>query len=238
MPEASGSTAEPNAAPCVYESPNLFVFNKPSNVSLLQDREGGTSLWDTIKGAHAPTYLVHRLDKGTSGALLVARTQSMRKLLNRAFNAREVTKFYIAWVVGHPPSGASHTIDLPLCKGRKSRYRVAGERAQITLRDRLYTVAQDRDGVTASSRFRVLAQSARHSLLLLRPGTGRTHQLRVHLSWIGYPIVGDHLYGTPDDPRQAGPRLLLHCHKMTTSQPQQEVFARVLPGADFAIRDG
>ena len=111
---------------------------------------------------------------------------------------------------------ATHTINLGLKKGRKNRYRVAGQRAQIQKRGLLWDLNASRlDGHESITRLRTLTCSQRRSLLLLHPRTGRSHQLRVHLSWIGYPIMGDHLYGSPEDPAQHAPRLQLHCHRLS-----------------------
>lgn len=192
----------------------LWVFNKPANVSLLRDRSGAPDLRHAITEEIAEPYLVHRLDKGTSGVLLVATTQASQSRLTQAFARHEVSKSYIAWVVGQFPDTGTQVIDLPLCRGRKSRYRVAGERGNIEHRNRRYTVPQDRKGVAAVTRARALSYTDTHTLLALRPQHGRTHQLRVHLSWTGYPIVGDHLYGRKSDPLQAAPRLMLHCRSL------------------------
>ena len=79
---------------------------------------------------------------------------------------------------------------------------------------RHYTVTQDREGVEAITRVRCLANTSHHSLLLVKPLTGRSHQIRVHLSWLDFPIVGDHLYGAPQSPWQQAQRLMLHCHRL------------------------
>jgi len=210
----------------VHEDHDLRVINKPANVSLLADRSGADNLWEHIKTLGEKPYLVHRLDKGTSGVLLVARSQACQRALTRAFNAREVHKFYLAKVAGHFPAGRTFTINLPLRKGRKSRYRIAGDREGITLRDSQFHVAQNREGVQAVTLARCLSHSDAHSWMLLKPITGRTHQIRVHLSWLGFPIVGDHLYGRPDGELQQAPRLMLHCHRL------------VIPGrGSFSVND-
>lgn len=201
----------------LHRSDDLLVLNKPANVSLLADRTGGPCYWDALKQAlgERPPYLVHRLDKGTSGVLLVALNRNAQRALTRAFQQRAVRKFYLAWVVGSVALTATHTIDLPLKRGRKSRFRVAGPRDQIRRRERRWHLDEpDAAGHPATTRVRTLAAGEERSLLLLVPRTGRSHQLRVHLSWIGYPIVGDHLYGRPDDPMQHADRLQLHCHRL------------------------
>ena len=198
----------------LHEDQSLRAYNKPSNISLLRDRGGADNLWQILQAADEKPYLVHRLDKGTSGILLVARTQAAQTDLTKAFQAQDISKFYLAWVVGHFKCGQTHYIDLPLCKGRKSRYRVAGNRSDIKQADERFSVTQDREGVTATTRARGLLQTKNHTLMMLKPLSGRTHQLRVHLSWLGFPIVGDHLFGKPADSNQIAPRLMLHCHRL------------------------
>ena len=151
--------------------------------------------------------------------LLVALDQKIQSALTRAFNRREVRKFYLAWVVGRMEADGTQTIDLPLKPGRKSRYRVAGQRSAIVRGEHGWTItAADPEGHASVTRLRVLARDGARSLLLLQPLTGRTHQLRVHLSWIGHPILGDTLYGRPDAPEQAAARLQLHCHRLVVPE--------------------
>jgi tRNA pseudouridine32 synthase/23S rRNA pseudouridine746 synthase/23S rRNA pseudouridine1911/1915/1917 synthase len=170
---------------------------------------------------------VHRLDKPTSGVLAIALNPAAQKKLTRAFAQRRVGKFYLAWVIGDP--GPAGSIDLPLRKGRKSRYRVAGQRADIIGEARSWTLPTSTgEGHEAFTRFRRLKVDEGRSLLLLKPRTGRTHQLRVHLSWIGHPIIGDALYGKPDNPAQAARRLYLHAHRLVL--PDFGSFAAPVPG--------
>ena len=211
----------------LHADDDLWVIDKPSNTSLLRDRSGAPDLWQALKAQADKPYLVHRLDKGTSGVLLIARTQAMQTRLTRLFEQRAVGKFYVARVVGNMRMGVTIDIDLPLCRGRKSRYRVAGERDGIERVGRRFSVAQDRDGLAARTLVRVLKQDRETSWILAKPLTGRTHQLRVHLSWIGWPIVGDHLYGKPKDPRQTAQRMMLHCHRLVV--PGVGAFVSPLP---------
>lgn len=208
------------------------MLNKPADVSLLADRSGAPCLWDTLPGtAGTKPYLVHRLDKPTSGVLVIALTPECQKRLTRQFQARQVRKYYLAWVSGTTP--ASGVIDLPLKKGRKNRYRVAGNRADIREHAGRWSLPDPAgDGFPSLTRFRTLSRSDGRSLLLLAPRTGRTHQLRVHLAWIGYPILGDRLYGRPSDPDQQAARLLLHAHRLVL--PGTGSFA-IRPGADFPL---
>jgi tRNA pseudouridine32 synthase/23S rRNA pseudouridine746 synthase len=222
----------------IHETKDLLVINKPTNISLLADRSGEPCLWEHIKTSLAPErpYLVHRLDKGTSGVFLVARNVDTQRQLTRAFHARSIGKFYLAWVVGRLAAKSTLQIELPLRKGRKSRFRVAGPRDQIhrvgnswrlRLANRELVEGVSGDGAPSETHLRTLSSDDRRTLLLVRPITGRTHQLRVHLSWIGHPIMGDHLYGQPTSSQQSASRLQLHCHRL-----------RVPGFGSFAVRPG
>lgn len=204
----------------VYRAADLLAINKPSGISLLADRTGAPCLWDTLREelaleGHEPLS-VHRIDKGTSGVLLVALTRERQSHLSQAFALRDVRKFYVARVVGDVRlDGVTGTIDLPLEKGRKSRYRVAAPRERIVRHgSRWHLTGRKSAGHESLSRLRRIAGDGRQTLLALQPLTGRTHQLRVHLAWIGHPIIGDHLYGKPDSAEQQWPRLALHCHRV------------------------
>ncbi len=190
---------------------DLLVVNKPPGLSVLRDRSGQMDLWQRLSAQFGKLYLVHRIDKATSGLLLIARTQHMQTALTRAFAARLVNKLYLAEVVGQVTLEGTGEIDLPLRKGRKNRYRIAAPRESIErIGDRWQTTLGEANGLASSTRFRKLAGNASHSTLALMPRTGRSHQLRVHLAWIGHPIVGDPLYGRPDAPEQQSSRLMLH----------------------------
>lgn len=204
----------------LYRDRHLVALNKPANVSLLADRSGAPSLWDALPDTlGAKPYLVHRLDKGTSGVLLIALDPDTQRRLTRLFQQRRVRKYYLCWVVGRFPGGTTRTVDLPLRKGRKSRYRVAGPRERIRETARGWTLAApDEGGLPSITRLRRLCVLDGRSLLVAAPRTGRTHQIRVHLAWIGHPIIGDPLYGRPSDAAQQGQRLMLHCHRLVVPE--------------------
>ena len=198
---------------------HLWVFNKPSGVAVLADRTSPECLWNDLKRLLPPglrPYLVHRLDKGTSGVWAVATSQACQRELTRAFEARSVRKYYVARVTAAPKLTGTGLIDLPLKRGRKSRYRIAGAREAIRRRDNTWQLqeagrgASGQEGFASRTRFRRLGKT----LVLAQPLTGRTHQLRVHLAWTGSAIKGDHLYGSKADERQRWPRLALHCHRL------------------------
>jgi 23S rRNA-/tRNA-specific pseudouridylate synthase len=223
----------------LYRTTELIAINKPTGISLLADRSGAPCLWDEIRAGLAPLdpLPVHRIDKGTSGVLLIALTRAHQSHLTQAFQRRDVRKFYVARIAGDLDlDGHTGHIDLPLTKGRKSRYRVAGLRERITRRNQRWRLSgRAAEGHESISRLRRIGGSDRQTVLLLQPLTGRTHQLRVHLSWIGFPILGDRLYGNPDANEQAWPRLALHCHRIVfdgisiTAPPPAELIAGSAP---------
>lgn len=200
----------------LFEDSECLVINKPSGVSVLRDRSGQENLYEQLQEHYPETKLVHRLDKGTSGVLILAKTDNFRKVASKQFENRQVIKFYIAVVSGIFPAGKTYKINLPLRRGRKSRFRVAGLRSDIE-RSQVGWTIDSQDGLASVTHVRTLAHGPLRSFLLLKPQTGRTHQLRVHLSWIGYPIVGDLLYGAPKTRSQKNARLMLHSHRLILS---------------------
>ena len=214
----------------IHRADDFIVFNKPSGVSVLADRQSPHCLWNDLKRL-LPTgvrpFMVHRLDKGTSGVWVVATSQSRQRQLTKAFAEHQIRKYYVARVTRAARFAGTATINLPLTKGRKSRYRVAGAREAIERIERrksaqqvgtiwqlgknsAFPGAKTKTALPSTTRLRRL----NNSTVLLQPITGRTHQLRVHLAWTGSPIKGDHLYGSSTDPKQRSSRLALHCHRM------------------------
>ena len=205
----------------LHQGKDFMVFNKPSGISVLADRQSPHCLWTDLKRllpAGVRPFMVHRLDKGTSGVWLVATTQARQKALTKAFEAKQIRKYYVARVTRSAKFKGTGSIDLPLTKGRKSRYRVAGNRESIERNGNHWQLGKDSafPGAKKKTAFDSFTRLRRlnNSTVLLQPLTGRTHQLRVHLAWTGSPIKGDHLYGKPTDAHQQWPRLALHCHRL------------------------
>lgn len=205
----------------IHTGDDFIVFDKPAGLSVLADRQSPDCLWNDLKrllGEGVRPFMVHRLDKGTSGVWVVATSQERQRQLTKAFEARSVRKYYVARVTKAMKLAGTGVMDLPLTKGRKSRYRVAGAREAIKRTGSRWELdgaaafpgAKNKTAHPSTTRLRRL----NNSTLLLQPLTGRTHQLRVHLAWTGSPIKGDHLYGKADDPHQQWPRLALHCHRL------------------------
>jgi 23S rRNA pseudouridine1911/1915/1917 synthase len=184
--EPAGVEAEDVSLRVVYEDDWLLVVDKPAGVVVhpAPGHEHGTLVHGLvargIRGGHGlRPGIVHRLDKGTSGVMVVARTDAALRALARQFKNRAVKKEYLALVHGKVVPGAG-TIDAPL--GRDPR-----DRKKISPRARKQR--------TAITRYETLETFGACTLLKIRPETGRTHQIRVHLATRGYPVVGDTLYG-------------------------------------------
>lgn len=174
----------------VFENDDLIVVNKPAGMVVHPSagHAAGTLVQAVL--AHAPEIagvggvlrpgVVHRLDKDTSGLILVAKNDAAHRWLQDQFRLRRVEKEYLALVDGHPPT-RSGRVDAPVGRNALHRQRMAVTSAQ--------------KGRQAVSEYHTLESFAQHTLLLVRPLTGRTHQIRVHMAFLGCPIVGDTLYG-------------------------------------------
>lgn len=191
----------------LYEDEQVAVVNKPAGM-VVHPAFGHTSgtlvnavlaRWPQIAGFSDPSRagIVHRLDKDTSGVIVVAKTPEALDWLRVQFKQRLVRKRYLALVHGAPqtPEGV---IDAPI--GRDP-----AQRKQMAVR---------RDGREALTEFRVLEHYADFSLLEVFPKTGRTHQIRVHLAFIGHPVVGDRVYGQRKQPIKLK-RHFLHAASIT-----------------------
>lgn len=204
----------------LLEDSSIRVLDKPSGISVLKDNTGRPSLDDLYERMFGePPYWVHRLDKGTSGVLLVARSQEARADLQRQFERGEIEKTYLALVDGAPPSDKG-VIDLPLEKARKGKFRPARSGGHPARTD--YEVVWKRDGTT---------------LLLCRPATGRTHQIRVHLAAIGCPLDSDPLYGNRRGKPSEEPFLTLHAWRIRFRKPGGEESIEVeAPRPEWSLR--
>lgn len=204
---------EPEAIPLVvlYEDEQVAVVDKPAGMVVHPafGHQTGTLVnavlarWPQIAAFAEPgrAGIVHRLDKETSGVILIAKTPQALESLRTQFKARTIRKRYLALVEGLPqtPEGV---IDAPI--GRDSRQRKR--------------MAVLRDGREALTEFRVVEVFASYSLLEVWPKTGRTHQIRAHLAFIGHPVVGDTVYGRRKQPFTLK-RHFLHAASITFAHP-------------------
>lgn len=191
----------------IYEDNNVLVIDKPAG------------LLSMAKGAYCPEptledygLLVHRLDRATSGVIILAKNSTTKTLLQKQFSSRKVKKTYYA-LVHHTPKLPQAIIDLPIARNLKIPT----------------TFKIDPNGKSATTTYEVVKSNSNLSLLKLTPATGRTHQLRVHLSHIGHPIVGDPIYGLKQDKIHS--RLFLHAASLEITIPkgQRKTFSSPLP---------
>lgn len=194
--------------PVIYEDKDVIVINKPAGV--LTHSKGALNSEPTVASFIRPKVssslsgnragIVHRLDRGTSGLIITAKNPRALAYLQKQFSSRQVVKEYLAVVEGQPPNKEA-LIDLPIGRNpnKPQTFKVSslGKPAQTSYR---VLKAIHKDGKL-------------YSLLKLLPLTGRTHQLRVHLKYLGHPIVGDTVYG------HGGGALLLHAVKLELRLP-------------------
>ena len=190
LPDEVESAVLPEDIPLdiIYEDDALIVVNKPAGMVVhpAYGHASGTLVnallgyWPDISsvGGVERAGIVHRLDMNTSGLILVAKTEQSREILQREFKRRQVTKEYLALVEDHvqPREGV---IDVPIGRDKRDRKKMAVIRG----------------GREANTAYRVVKYFSEHTLVEACPHTGRTHQVRVHLAWMGFPVVGDTVYG-------------------------------------------
>jgi 23S rRNA pseudouridine1911/1915/1917 synthase len=237
--EAPPLHAVPEAIPLdvLYEDPDLVAIDKPAGmvvhagagvhsgtvVNALLGRFGALS---GVAGALRPG-IVHRLDRYTSGVLLVAKNDHAHQRLAEQFSGRQIEKVYLALVHGKVKHEGGR-MERPIARDPVRRTRM--------------TTRLDK-GRAAWSEYRVLRRFERFTLLEVRIGTGRTHQIRVHLSGIGHPVAGDTLYGAPAKVEGRPPlgRYFLHALRIRFHQPstgQEITVESPLPGELEAWMEG
>lgn len=191
--------------PVIYEDGNVLVLDKPAG--LLSMKKGEYTSEPTLEDYGL---LVHRLDRDTSGVIILAKNPAAKTFLQKQFQERKAKKTYLAITSGIP-NHPEAIIDLPIARNLK----------------RPTTFRVDPSGRPAKTHYQVLKSGQHHALLELHPETGRTHQLRVHLAHLGTPIVGDSVYGDG----QPTDRLLLHAHRLELTLPgvDRRTFTSPLP---------
>jgi 23S rRNA pseudouridine1911/1915/1917 synthase len=229
LPEPVSLAPGPEAIPLrvIHDDPDLVVVDKPAGMvvhpatghrsgTLVHALLGLGGPWSSVGGSARPG-IVHRLDKGTSGLILAARTDVAHRALGSQLADRRLSRTYLAIVRGGMAPGDG-LLDGPIGRHPRDRLRMA-------------VVA---GGRPARTRFRVLGVRSGHTLVRCDLETGRTHQIRVHLAATGHPVAGDDLYGhrRPGDPG----RPMLHAWKLRLRHPRslEELTFEAQPPADFA----
>lgn len=203
--------------PVLYEDDDCIVINKPAGIlthaqgALTTEASVATFLRDKLQDLEGTRGgIVHRLDRATSGVIICAKNQAALSFMQKQFSQRKVKKTYMAIVKGHLKLKEA-VIDMPIERNPK---------APATFR-------VGPNGKPATTHYTVIQESPHYTLIELKPTTGRTHQLRVHLAEQKHPIVGDPLYGTGS----FGDRLYLHALSLeiTTPNRERQTFTAPLP---------
>lgn len=202
----------------IYKHPDFLVIDKPTGLSVHRGAGvKGRTLADWLV-AHYPEVktvgddprerpgIVHRLDKDTSGVIVAARNKNAFESLKRLFKERQIEKTYLALVLGMPAK-RSGSIDSPI--GRLAANPV-----------KRGTGPRTRGVRSAKTEYRILERIGNFSLLAVKPKTGRTHQIRVHLASIGHPVAGDRIYGGTKATDPGTGRQFLHAWRLAFSYPE------------------
>jgi 23S rRNA pseudouridine1911/1915/1917 synthase len=215
IPPEKPTALEPEPIPLdiLFENEDLLVINKPAGMVVHPSAGHDTGTLVHAVLAHAPDIqgiggeirpgVVHRLDKDTSGLILMAKNDSAYRALQKQFTERTVRKTYIALVDGAPPT-PSGRIEASIGRDPAHRKKMA--------------VVSAKKGRAAVSQYKVLEKFSNHTLLEVHPITGRTHQIRLHLAFIGCPVVGDRVYGRKR-PSLEMHRQFLHAAKIGITLP-------------------
>lgn len=227
VPTISAEDAAYARSLVLHEDRSLLVFAKPSGLAV----QGGGGIDRSLDGLLAAfaksngktPRLVHRIDRGTSGLVVAGQTKPATAFLSEEFATRRARKTYLALVEGILPDAGEGVIDKSLVRVEEGG------------RPRMIVAPPRRKGAqTAITHWQILVQAGQAALMELRPETGRMHQLRIHLSAAGMPIMGDHLYGTG---RKSAGRLMLHAYRLDIGHPEggRRTFEAPVP-ADFIAR--
>jgi RluA family pseudouridine synthase len=187
----------------IYEDVHLIVVDKPTGLSVLPDgwEQDSEYLVKMLEEEHGKVFIVHRLDKITSGVMVFARDAETHRALNIQFENHEAQKTYHAILEGNP----------------KWEEKVAKHPLRANVGHKHRTMVDDKNGKPSETRFRVIKRYPESALVEARPMTGRTHQIRVHAYALGHPLVGDMLYGAQETYGIARP--MLHAQSLSFIHP-------------------
>lgn len=225
-PQPAGLAPEEIPLEIIFENHDLMVINKPAGMVVhpAAGHSRGTLVHAAL--AHSPEIegiggvqrpgIVHRLDKDTSGLILLAKNDRAHHLLIEQFKDRQVKKIYLALVDGRPPTPTGR-VEAPIGRSPANRQMMA--------------VVPEHKGREAITEYRTLENFSQHTFLEVHPLTGRTHQIRVHMTFLGCPVVGDRVYGKRK-PSLPIDRQFLHAARLTLFLPgetQPRTFEAPLP---------
>jgi RluA family pseudouridine synthase len=187
----------------IYEDQYLIVLDKPAGLSVLPDgwEKDSAYLVKMLEEKYGKVFIVHRLDKITSGVMVFARDAEIHRALNTQFENHEAQKTYHAILEGNP----------------KWEEKVAKHPLRANVGHKHRTMVDDKNGKPSETRFRVMKRYEESALVEAKPMTGRTHQIRVHAYALGHPLVEDVLYGARD--RYGLPRPMLHAQSLSLIHP-------------------
>lgn len=222
----SSLVAEEIPIDIIFENKDLIVINKSAGIVVhpAAGHSTGTLVHailnhvpdlEGVGGEHRPG-IVHRLDKDTSGIILVAKNDRTHHFLQNQFRNREVHKTYYALVDGFPPTNIGR-IEAPIGRDPSHRKKMA--------------IVQLQRGREAITEYKVIEKFSQHTLIAAHPHTGRTHQIRLHLSFLGCPIVGDSIYGIRKSTLPVK-RHMLHAYQIEVTLPGEatpRLFTAPLP---------
>ncbi len=236
IPPSEPSTLQPESLPLdvVYEDQDVLIINKPAGMVVhpAAGHAHGTLVHAAL--AHAPEMegirgevrpgVVHRLDKNTSGLILLAKNDAAHRWLQEQFRARKVEKVYLTLVDGQPPTPKGR-IEAPIGRSASDRKQMA--------------VVATQKGRAAVSEYYTLENFPAHTYLEVHPITGRTHQIRLHMHFLGCPVAGDTVYGRKTSSIPVN-RHFLHAARITIRLPQSaepRTFTAPLPPELEAVLD-
>ncbi len=219
VPKPEVSDLIPEAIPLdiIFENNDVLIVNKPAGMVVHPSAGHADGTLVNAALAHAPDIegvggeirpgVVHRLDKDTSGLIILAKNDSAHRFIQHQFKSRKVEKIYLALVHGSPPTPEGR-IEAPIGRDPRNRKRMA--------------VLSPGRGRAATTIYHTVEVFNGYTLLEAQLITGRTHQIRLHLDFIGCPVVGDRQYGKRSS-RRLIPRQFLHAHKLRFILPGQDV---------------
>ena len=196
----------------VYSDSHILIINKPAGLPVLPEGwdKDAPYLVKLLEEEHGKIWVVHRLDKFTSGVMIFARTAEAHRALNIQFDKHETEKIYHAIAVG-----------VPVWKEKTAKHPL-----RVNVGHKHRTMVDNKNGKHSETRFKILKRYQSNVLLEARPMTGRTHQIRVHAYALGYPLLGDILYSASESlPANIGETVLiarpaLHAYSLAFMHPE------------------